>query len=128
VSSGNTVWAFSNEPAKLQKADKDAILGIVEKAIATTEKIKAKTSRISIRAGRIYLYELYEPLQVGGVFTKPLIEGKYLEIPFMRITIYNKECTRCTLDYQRYNDQWMMIDSGTLEECIEKAEDSEWFD
>ena len=130
VSNRKMVWAYSGKkPISIQKAEKERILDIVEKEIERTEKVKQKTSRMEIRAGRIYIYELYEPMQMEGVvYTKPLVDGKYLEIPFMRITIYNKGYTDCTLDYQRYNDQWMTIDSGTLTECIEKAENSEWFE
>jgi len=57
-----------------------------------------------------------------------LIDGKYLEFPLARITIYDKGYRNCSLDWQSSNNQWMTIDKGSLEECIQKAELSDWFE
>jgi hypothetical protein len=125
-----TVWMFvGKQPLKTTETDKSKILSAVSLAIARTTKIKNLTSRIAIRAGRVYIYRLFEPTPTEGVtFTEPLTDGRYFEIPLARITIHDRACKDCTLDFQRYNNQWMTIDEGTLEECINKAEDSEWFE
>jgi hypothetical protein len=123
------VWTGKRTPAKLGERDKNELKKKVEAEIEKSEAIKKVVSKIVIKAGRVYLYELYEPTQVEGVqFTVPLIDGKYIEMILARITVYDKQFTTCTLDYQRYNNEWMIIDEGTLEECINKIETGGWFD
>ena len=82
-----------------------------------------------MRNNRLYLYELIEQeIRDDVVFTKPLINGKYLEYPYARITVLAPNGDKCTADCQRYNDQWMSIFSGTLAECIAHMEsDDGWF-
>jgi hypothetical protein len=125
------VWIRVKKSITLKRDEKAKVERFVTDFIAKTAKLKAKLSRIVIKAGRIYVYKLFEPapIEVEGVeFTQSLIDGKYLEFPYLRITLYNRDYTDCTLDFQRYNEQWMTIDRGTLEECLIKAEESEWFD
>jgi hypothetical protein len=123
------VWAPSNTPMKFSKTEKEGLMKKVEVEIAKTTKVKQAVSRIDIRAGRVYLYYLYEPSKPeGAVFTVPLIDGKYLEFPYARITIFDKYCRRCSLDWQRHNNQWMTLEEGSIEECIQKMELSEWFE
>jgi hypothetical protein len=127
----NMIWVQVKKPITLKQDEKAKIERFVADFIEKTAKLKKNLSRILIRGGRIYVYKLYEPVPPGveGVeFTRPLIDGKYLEFPYFRITIYNRNHTECTLDFQRHNDQWMTIDKGTLEECLIKAEESDWFD
>jgi hypothetical protein len=120
---------YSKKPIKLQNFEKEMLLRIIQEEISKRDKIKKMASRVDVRAGRVYVYERYEPTQVEGVvYTKPLIDGKYLEIPYLRITLYNKDYSDCTLDYQRYNDQWMTLYSGTSSDCINEAEESVWFE
>jgi hypothetical protein len=66
-----------------------------------------------------------KPLLPQEQYTIPLIDGKYFEFVIARITVYR---SNCTLDYQCSDSKWMTIDSGTLEECIEKITSSDWFD
>jgi hypothetical protein len=125
------VWVRTGKrtPVKLGEWDKNELKKKVEAEIEKSEAIKKAVSKIVIKAGRVYLYELFEPTQVEGVqFTVPLIDGKYLEIILARITVYDKKFTTCTLDYQRHNNEWMIIGEGTLEECINKIETGGWFD
>jgi hypothetical protein len=115
-------------PVKLSDWDKKMLKEKVEAEIEKTSKIKGAVSRIAIKAGRIYLFSLYEPsITEGVIFTVPLIDGKYLELIFARITLYDKTYKTCTLDWQRYNNEWMTIDEGSLEDCIRIAEQSDWF-
>ncbi|MDR1059921.1 MAG: hypothetical protein LBL83_01625 [Clostridiales bacterium] len=127
--SDGMVWAYSKRPISIQKSSRAKIEQRVMAAVEKTVKIKGMMSRMAIRRGRVYLYRLHELPQIEGIeYTVPLIDGKYLEIPLLRITIFDRTSTDCSLDFQRHNDQWMAIDEGTLEECIEKAEVSEWFE
>jgi hypothetical protein len=117
------------KPVKLVEWDKSKMKEAVEAEIEKSERVKKAVSRIAIKAGRVYLYTLYEPAQVEGVrFTVPLIDGKYLEIVLARITVHDKDLTDCSLDFQRHNDQWMSIAKGTLAGCIQQMETCGWFD
>ena len=82
-----------------------------------------------MRENRIYLYNLVEPIRTEGViFTEPLIDDKYFEFPYARITLLNSDATSCTADWQRYNDQWISLYEGTLDECLKDIEnDNGWF-
>ena len=123
------VWVKVKKTAKISQNEKDSLMKRIETEIAKTTKIRQAVSRIEIRTGRVYLYKLYEQtLSEGITYTVPLIDGKYLEFPYARITIYDPAYRNCSLDWQRHNNQWMTLDEGSLEECIQKAEQSDWFD
>ena len=120
-------WAPSNEPVTLDQRERAKLFDFVKSEIEKTTRLKEHVSRINIIKGRVYLYHLVEQMFVeGAIFTKPLIDGKYLEFPLARFTIHDKHLKRCTFDWQRHNDQWMTLGEGTLEECIQQAETSEW--
>ncbi|MDR2423458.1 MAG: hypothetical protein LBD59_01885 [Prevotellaceae bacterium] len=123
----NMIWVKGNPtPVKLSANDKENLKRRVTAELEKYPELKERVNRIDIKAGRIYFYELHEAatLPQGAYYTIPLIDGKWLEFVLARITIY---ISNCTLDFQRHNNQWMTIDSGTLEECIEKIESSGWF-
>jgi hypothetical protein len=125
------VWVRVKKPVTLKPIEKAHVEKVVTDFIEKSVKLKENLSRIAIKAGRVYVYKLFEPepIEAEGVeFARPLIDGKYLEFPYLRITLFNRTYTDCNLDLQRYNDKWMTIDSGSLEECLAKAEESEWFD
>jgi len=125
----NMIWGKVQNPIKITQDEKFFLLKKIESIIAKTTKIREAVSRIEIRAGRVYLYHLYEQIRAEGVtYTAPLIDGKYLEFPYARITIYDKYYRRCSLDWHRHNNQWMTLHEGSLEECIQKAEQSDWFE
>ena len=76
-----------------------------------------------MRGYRIYLYELVEQtISEGAVLIKPLIDDKYLEFPYARLTLRNVKGTVCSADWQRHNDQWITLHEGTLEECLHYVE------
>ena len=126
----NMVWVKGpKKPAKLSQWDKESLLKRVEEEVAKTTKLQKDVSRIEIRAGRVYFYKLYEQFLMEGVtYTVPLIEGKYIEFPYARITVYDKTFRDCSLNWQRHNNQWMTLNEGTLEDCIQKAEQSDWLE
>jgi hypothetical protein len=82
-----------------------------------------------MRANRIYLYELVEQFKIeGAIYIKPLIEDKYMEFPYARITLNDAHGSNCSADWQRHNDQWMTLHTGTVAECLDHIEnDSTWF-
>jgi hypothetical protein len=75
------------------------------------------------------MYELVEQLKLdGAVFIKPLIEDKYLELPYARITMNDFEGSNCTADWQRHNNQWFSLYTRTLTECLNEIEkDGTWY-
>jgi len=101
----------------------------VQAFVDDAEKLRRVVSRMDMRGNRIYLYHLVEPFNPEGrEWIKPLIDGKYLEFPFARITLANREATSCTADWQRHNDQWISLFEGSLEEVLRLVEDdTAWF-
>jgi hypothetical protein len=127
----NMAWVLVKKPITFKQGERAQLEKLVTNFVEKTAKLKDMLSRIVIKAGRVYVYKLFEPAPItseGVTFTQPLIDGKYLEFPYLRITLYNRTYTDCTLDLQRYNKEWMVIHEGTLEECLVEAEESEWFD
>ncbi len=121
-------WVYDPKPAKLDQTAKTAIRSRVFCEIEKMSRAKGKISRVEVKAGRVYLYELVEQVHPERVTTIPLIDGKYLEFFYARITLYDENGTRCSLDWKRHNEKWMKLDEGTLEECLQMIEQrDEWF-
>jgi hypothetical protein len=89
---------------------------------------KISVPRTMMRTNKLYLYELFEPMhQDGATLIKPLIDGKYIEIPYARITFHDTEGNSCTMELQRYNDEWFPVYKGPISECLSKLEaDGGW--
>lgn len=122
------VWVRVPATPKFNVRQKESILSVVNEAVKTQIKLSKMVNRIAMRGHRVYLYQLYEPYQdENTVFTIPLIDGKYFEIPYARLTLRDTNGDKCELDWQRHNDQWMMLHTGTLKECLEFIDTSEWF-
>jgi hypothetical protein len=123
------VWAYTPQATKLTAQDKEKILAALQAAIKALPKLSKKVSRVQMRSNRIYLYELAEQFKPeGAVFMRPLIDGKYLEFPYARITLNDKRGDSSTADWQRHNNQWVTLFTGTLTECIRSIEDDNgWF-
>ena len=129
MSRKDMVWVRVKKPTKISEREKESLMKRIKDEIAKTTKLQKAVSRIEIKAGRVYLYSLYEPaITEGAIFTIPLIDGKYFEFPYARITMYFPLYHDCSLDWQRHNNKWMTLEEGTLEECIQKAELSDWFE
>ena len=109
---------------------KAAIMSDVTEEIKEYEKLSKKVSRITMRSNRLYMYELYEKKDrpEGAHLIKPLIDGKYVEIMYARITLHDTGGRQCTLECQRFNDQWMPLYNGSLIRCLNVMEnDDGWF-
>ncbi len=114
-------WVYDPKPVKFTKEDKISILNELQNILTTQAEIKKKMNRIEIRAGRLYFYNWTEPhiKETDNIkFTKPLIEGKYLEYPFARITFYSKDMVNCDVAYQRHTGKWFVLNEGTFEDCL----------
>ena len=123
------MWLYKPEPPKFAASEKERMLAKAKEIIARHPKVSQKVSRIDMRANRIYLYELVEQFKPeGAVFIKPLIDDKYLEFPYARLTILDTKGEKCTADFQRHNNQWVELYNGTLSECKSNIEDGDvWF-
>ena len=86
--------------------------------------LKERVSRIELKAGRVYFYYYEEVSQTNGTLIKPLIEGKYLEFPFARLTIYDKTSEQSSTEYQRHNNKWFTLKEGTIGECLNYIENN----
>ena len=78
-------WVYSPKPVRLEKAANDALLRRVKESIASSNGLTQTVNRIAVRQGRVYLYHLVEAFIPKGVkvhFIKPLIKGKYNELPW----------------------------------------------
>ncbi len=126
-----TTWAYNPKPVKLDEFSRNVLLSRTKKFVASSKQLEPIVNRVVIRAGRIYVYHLVEAfIPEGGEahFIKPLIDGKYNEFPFARITLFDKKGDRCTLDWQRHNGQWATILEDSLDECLKFIQDDEsWF-
>jgi len=123
------VWVQAPPTPKFNERQKDKILSVVNEAVKTQAKLSKMINRTVMRGHRVYLYQLYEPHRdKDTVFTIPLIDDKYFEIPYARLTLRDTNGNKCELDWQRHNDQWMTLHNGTLKECLEAIETNEWFD
>ena len=123
------VWIYKPQAPKFTAGEKAKMLAKVKEIIEKLPKLSEKVSRLDMRGNRIYLYELIEQFAPeGAIFIRPLIDGKYLEFPYARITLNDIRGNSGTVDWQRHNEQWMTLYAGTLPECINNIEnDDEWF-
>jgi len=114
------------KPIKLTEKEKEDLMNTLKLEIEKTSKLKKDISRIHIRAGRIYFYSERE-LKGDGPYINGLKKGDFVEDMYGRITLFEKDYSNCTLDWQRHNDQWIVISKGKLENCIKEAEEHDFF-
>ena len=124
-----TVWKYKPDELKFTKNEKETMINKIKETICKMSKLSQKVSKLHIRTNYIYMYEMVEQfVPEGVVLIKPLIDGKYLEYPYARITLNDKRGDNCTADCQRHTGQWMTLYTGTLDECINSIEeDDAWF-
>ena len=123
------VWVRGTpKPQKLNDLKKLSLKKEVQSFIENSPKLSKSINRFELKAGRVYFFQLVEQFgwdDPNARFIRPLIDGKYAEFKYARITIYPFECT---LDWQRHNDQWMTLFTGTLTECLQHMDErDEWF-
>jgi len=127
--SSQQVWVYKPQPPKFKPYEKEHILENVKNEIKSKAKLSQRVSRVDMRANRVYLYEMVEQFKPEGAeFIKPLTDGKYLEFPYARITLNDKQGDSSSADWQRHNNQWIELFEGTLLECLNHIEeDNGWF-
>ena len=119
-------WVYKPSAPKFTATEKEQIKSKVKTIIKTMPKLSQKVSRIDMKGNRIYLYELVEQVITDGAkYIVPLIDGKYLEFPYARVTLKDTGATICTADWQRHNNQWLTLFTGTLEECLNGIENDD---
>ena len=125
----NNKWVQGNpKPQKLSDIKKLLLKKEVQSFIESSSKLSKSINRFEIKAGRVYFFQLVEQFgwnDPDARFIMPLIDGRYAEFKYARITVYPNECT---LDWQRHNDQWIAVFSGTFTECLHCMDErNEWF-
>lgn len=126
----NKRWTSNPKPAKLSATEKTQLESVVNQFILKSSRLKEIVYRIEIKAGRIYLYRLYEQLGWNNPdvqFVKPLIDGKYAEFPMARITLYSGQGQTCEADWQRHTGQWMNLYVGDIDGCLNFIEENDQF-
>jgi hypothetical protein len=123
------VWVRQPQKPKFDTIVKTKMLKRTQDFIDNNDKLRDKVSRIHIRGNYIYLYELVEQFNPEGAdYIKPLIDGKYIEFPYARITLHDVETTKCSADWQRHNEQWISLFEGSLDECLSFiGQEGNWF-
>jgi hypothetical protein len=126
----NRTWQYSPKPVKMGVRDKEKLSAKLQQFIDESGKIRQRVNRFEVKAGRVYLFHLVEQFGWDNPevrFRIPLIEGKYAEFPFARITLYDLECKECTADWQRHNGQWIVLHEGSIDECLNYIENDNTF-
>jgi hypothetical protein len=123
------VWVYTPQAPTFTAAEKEKVLMTLQATIEELPKLSKKVTRVQMRSNRIYLYELVEQFKPeGAVFTRPLVDDKYLVYPYARITLKDKRGDSSSADWQRRNNQWITLFTGTFSECIRSIEDDNtWF-
>lgn len=124
----NRIWTLSNKPIQFSDALKEEFSKRVNELLKQTKKLARVSSRIHIHGGRIYFYYLSEAhLPENGIYVgKKLIDGKYQEWVFARITIYDRNGDHCTADWQNSSLRWHVVHEGSLENCLQFIETDQW--
>lgn len=123
----NKRWSSNAKHAKLSASDKTRLEAVVKPYISASSRLTDIVHRIEIKAGRIYLYRLHEQFGWDNSdvqFIKPLIDGKFVEFPMARITLYDAQGNRCEADYQRHTGQWLNLFEGNITECLTFIEEN----
>jgi len=126
----NRTWQYSPKPVKMGVRDKEKLSAKLQQFIDESGKIRQRVNRFEVKAGRVYLFHLVEQFGWDNPevrFRIPLIEGKYAEFPFARITFYDLEWKECTAAWQRHNGQWIVLHEGSIDECLNYIENDNTF-
>ena len=119
------IWVYNPSPAKLNNYEKAALKEKVQDFIKKSEKLSKAVNRIEVKAGRIYLYQLVEQSSwddPDAKWLKPLIDGKYLEFPYARITVLINK--KFSVDWQRHTGQWVQLaEEDSLIEALKFIDD-----
>ncbi len=124
------IWVKTPGPLKLTAEEKTAILERVRNLIIASKPLAPVTSRVDVHNGRVFLYFLHQPStlgQPGTKYTTPLIEEKYLEDCYARITLFTADGSECSADWQRQPGEWVTAREDSLEKCLKYIEVNDHF-
>ena len=94
------VWVRSPHSPKITAEKKAQILEEVTAIIKASTRLKKRVSRFAVLKNRLYLYKLEEPfIPKGASYLGTLIDGKYAEHIYARITLNDSQCNNCTVDW-----------------------------
>ena len=117
-------WTHVQKPESFSKEERQSLTEQITTYVEESTYLKERVSRLELKAGRVYFYYYHEVSQTHGTLTKPLIEGKYFEFPFARITIQDEKSDQCSAAYQRHTNKWFTLKEGTLGECLNYIENN----
>jgi len=117
-------WTYIQKPESFSKEERQSLTERMKSYVEESTFLKERVRRIEVKAGRVYFYYYEEVSQTNGTLVNLLIEGKYLEFPFARITIYDKTSEKCSTEYQRHNNKWFTLNEGTMGECLDYIENN----
>ena len=121
----NKVWVYNPKPAKLNDYKKAALKEDVQDFIKKSEKLSKAVNRVEVKAGRIYLHHLVEKFgwdDPDAKWLKPLIDGKYAEFPYARITVLINK--KFSVDWKRHTGQWVQLaEENSLVEALKFIDD-----
>ena len=123
------IWVYKPQAPKFSVVEKTKTLAKVQEIIEQLPKLAQKISRLDMRGNRIYLYELMKQSESADTtFMEELIDNRHLEFPYARITVHTIQGDSCPVDWQRHNNQWITLYTGTLLACMNHIEkDDDWF-
>ena len=104
------IWVYNPSPAKLNNYEKAALKEKVQDFIEKSEKLSKAVNRVEVKADRIYLHQLVEQFgwnDPDAKWLKPLIDRKYLELPYARITVLINK--KFSVDWKRHTGQWVQL-------------------
>lgn len=123
------VWGYSPTPAKLSRYEKAILKEKIQDFIKKSEKLSKIINRTDVKAGRIYLYHLVEQFgwdDPDAKWAEPLIDGKYAEFPYARITVLINK--KFSVDWQRHTGTWIQLsEENSLADCMEYIDSDETF-
>ena len=121
----NKVWVYNPKPAKLNDYKKAALKEDVQDFIKKSEKLYKAVNRVEVKADRIYLHQLVEQFgwnDPDAKWLKPLIDRKYLELPYARITVLINK--KFSVDWKRHTGQWVQLaEENSLIEALKFIDD-----
>ncbi len=122
------IWVKAPGPLKLTAAEKDLMVERVRNLVVASKTLAQVTSRIDLQNGRVFLYFLYQPAsleQPSNTNSATLIEGKYIEGCYARITLFKADGFECAAEFERQAGQWVTAREGSLETCLKFIEEKD---
>jgi len=112
----------------IEKDAREKIMNRVQQLVAASERLSKATSTVFIKANQVYLSQHCLPLDLDGKSARALIEGQPVEKIFARITVLEKEGARCKLEWPGPGKEWILLNEGSLESCLDFLSKETYYD